>query len=135
MIGKGANMRHPIYIKDMLEAFKLSMEEAQAIGETLLIGGEEIVTTRELVNVFSEVLDIPGPVVSLSYPVGFMLAGISETLFGLIGKEPPVSKRTLEFFNTNNAFDISKAKRILHFKPRYSVADGLRDAKEWFNSL
>lgn len=127
MIGKGLNKRHPMYIKDMLAAFKLAMEKDQALGETMIIGGDQIITTKELVDTFSEELNLPGPAVKLPYPVGVFIAIVAETLFGVIRKEPPLSRRTLEFFDTDNGFDISKSKRILEFTPAYSFKEGVRD--------
>ncbi len=127
MIGKGANKRHPMYIKDMLETFRLAMERNQAVGQTMIIGGNEIVTTRELVDTFCSALDLPGPLLTIPYPLGVLLATGVETFFGLIRREPPISRRTLEFFNTDNGFDISRSKKLLGFTPRYSLRDGLHD--------
>ncbi len=131
MIGKCENMRHPLYIKDMLDAFILSMDMKSAVGEMFIIGGERAITTNELVDDFCNVLEIPKPRIRIPYAAGVVIASIAETVFGLIRKEPPISRRTLEFFNTNNAFDISKARDVLGFKPAFSFEDGLRDCQDW----
>jgi nucleoside-diphosphate-sugar epimerase len=52
-------------------------------------------------------------------------------LFGLIEKEPPISRRSLEFFHTNNAFDISKARTALGYDPKISFEAGLQESREW----
>ncbi len=134
MIGRGDNLRHPIYIADMLEGFRLAMEHDAAVGETFLIAGDRAITTRELVDGFVKVLGTPGPVVSLPYGVGVAIAATAETVFGVIGKEPPLSRRTLEFFDTNNAFDIGKAKKVLNFNPRFSFEDGLKESRPWLEN-
>ncbi len=135
MIGKGTNKRHPMYIKDMLETFRLAMERDKAAGEMMIIGGDQIVTTYELIETFSSVLHLPGPLITLPYPLGVAIASVAETLFGLLGKEPPISRRTLEFFDTDNGFDISKSKKILNFIPQYSLEDGLKDYAENFSTV
>lgn len=135
MIGKGANKRHPMYIKDMLEAFRLAMEKDAVLGELMIIGGDRIITTRELVDTFSSVLNLPGPLITLPYSVGVAIATTAETIFGLLKKEPPISRRTLEFFDTDNGFDISKSKRLLNFTPKYSLAEGLQDYARVISSL
>ena len=127
MIGKGLNKRHPMYIKDMLTAFRLAMEKDGAVGETIIIGGDQIIMTKELVDTFSDELKIPGPSLTLPYSVGVMIAVVAETLFSIIKKEPPISRRTLEFFDTDNGFDISKSKQILEFSPEYSFRQGVED--------
>ena len=125
MIGKGENKRHPMYIQDMVEAFHLALLKDAALGETMIIGGDQIITTRELVDTFSKVLGLPGPLVTIPYPLGVAMATVAEKVFALLGKEPPLSRRTLEFFDTDNGFDISKSKRILDFTPRYTFRQGM----------
>lgn len=135
MIGKGMNKRHPMYIKDMLTAFRMAMEKDSALGKTMIIGGDQIITTRELVDTFSRVLKIPGPVITLPYALGVAIATVSEAVFGMIGKEPPISKRTLEFFDTDNGFDISRSKKILDFSPEYTFDQGMEDYARVISSL
>ncbi len=131
MIGKGENLRHPIYITDMMDAFCLAMEDEKAIGKIFVIGGENAITTNELVATFCKVLEVSKPKIRIPYGLGVIIAYLAEMIFGIAGKEPPISRRTLEFFDTNNAFDISKAKETLGFNPRFSFEDGLRDSREW----
>lgn len=127
MIGKGDNKRHPMYIKDMVEAFHLALLRDAALGEAMIIGGDQIITTRELVETFSAILGLPGPLVTIPYPIGVAMALVAEKVFTLLGKEPPLSRRTLEFFDTDNGFDISKSKRLLGFTPRYTLRQGLEN--------
>lgn len=134
MIGKGENLRHPVYIKDMLEAFRLAMEKDAAIGQVFIVGGEKAITTNELVNAFSNALNTAGPVIRIPYRLGKIIAIISEKFFGIIKREPPISTRSLEFFDTNNAFDISKAKKRLGFNPKFPFEGGLSEMKIWFGT-
>jgi nucleoside-diphosphate-sugar epimerase len=131
MIGDGKNLRHPIYITDMIEAIKLCMSNDSAVGDMFLIAGDKAVTTRELISGFCSAIGLSYPKIRLPYWLGYIIANLAEKTFGAIGKEPPISKRSLEFFNTNNAFDITKAKRILGFEPRVSFVDGLKDTRDW----
>ncbi|GAB4380286.1 MAG: SDR family NAD(P)-dependent oxidoreductase [Calditrichia bacterium] len=134
MIGKGENLRHPIFIADMLEAFRITMDHEKAVGETFIIAGEKAITTTELVEGFSSSLDIPGPLLRIPYFLGKTMAVTAELLFGIIKKEPPLSRRSLEFFDTNNAFDISKAKKLLNFVPQYSFEKGLVESRGWLEN-
>ncbi|NIS75872.1 MAG: NAD-dependent epimerase/dehydratase family protein [Deltaproteobacteria bacterium] len=131
MIGRGNNLRHPIYISDLLDAFLLSMELESAIGEVFIIAGERAITTRELVDDFCRVLGVPRPKVQIPYAVGVAIATCSEKLSGIFKVEPPISMRTLEFFDTNNAFDISKARKTLGFDPKVSFEEGLKHTGDW----
>jgi len=131
MIGKGDNLRHPVYIEDMMQAFRLSMENDEAIGGLFIIGGQKAITTNELVNGFSEVFNFHRPLLRIPYNAGKIIAFLSEKAFAVIKKEPPISRRTLEFYDTNNSFDISKAKKYLKFNPGYTFEAGLSDSRNW----
>jgi nucleoside-diphosphate-sugar epimerase len=134
MIGDGQNLRHPVYIEDMLQAFRLAIQKDTANAEIFLIGGECAVTTSELVKSFCRALELPEPKIRIPYGLGIALAATSEIIFRISAKEPPFSRRSLEFFQTNNAFDISKARDIMGFKPAYGFETGLMKCKEWLRS-
>jgi nucleoside-diphosphate-sugar epimerase len=131
IIGDGKNMRHPIYSTDAVEALRLAMEEDDAVGKLMLLGGDRAVTTNELVESFCESLQLPPPVVRIPFWTGRVLAAVVETGFGLIRQEPPISRRTLEFFDTNNSFDTTRSKQVLKFAPAFSLRDGLADSRDW----
>lgn len=131
MIGSGENLRHPVYIKDMLEAFHLAMQKEEAVGQVIIVGGERAITTNELIETFSNSLNTPGPVVRIPYGMGKAAAVLAESVFNIIKKEPPISTRSLEFFDTNNSFDIRKAKQKLGFYPAYSFEKGLSETRDW----
>jgi nucleoside-diphosphate-sugar epimerase len=44
----------------------------------------------------------------------------------VVGAEPPISRRTLAFFENDNAFDIGAARRSLGFEPRTDLPGGAR---------
>lgn len=129
-IGASKNMRHPIYIKDMLAAFELAMDETSAIGEMFIIGGEESLETRRLIHTICKVFNLKFPSLKMPFFIGKAIALGVESVFSLTRLEPPFSRRTLEFFTTNNAFDIQKAKKQLGFQPAYDFQAGLQDCAE-----
>ena len=131
MIGNGENLRHPIYIADMLEAFQLAMEADSAVGELFIIAGQRPITTNELVESFCKVLDVPKPKIRIPYFLGAALVIGIDGIFGFAKIEPPISRRSLEFFDINNAFDISKAQKVLGYNPKVSFEEGLQDSREW----
>jgi nucleoside-diphosphate-sugar epimerase len=134
MIGKGDNLRHPLYIQDMLSAFIRAMEADSAVGETFIVGGRHAFSTAELINSFCNVFDLSRPKIRLPMILGKIAVSGVELIFNLAGKNPPVSKRSLEFFQANNSFDIGKAKKILNFSPKFSFEDGLRETQNWLES-
>lgn len=126
LVGDGQNRRHPIYISDMLDAFRLAATRELATGETLIIGGPETVTVRRLVELAAEELNMQYSPPRL--PAGLMRIAClaSEKAAAFFGRNPPISTRSLKFFDESSAFDIAKAKRLLDFEPRIDVREGLR---------
>jgi nucleoside-diphosphate-sugar epimerase len=133
MIGKGVNLRHPIYILDLLHGVELAMEKNEAVGEIFLFAGAQPIKTHELIETFAIEMGFRKPWIHIPYWAGLQLARSVEVLFKLLDKEPPVSRRTLEFFDTHNAFSIEKAKTLLGFNPQYTFSEGLRNCKEWLD--
>jgi nucleoside-diphosphate-sugar epimerase len=133
MVGPGRNLRHPLYIADMVHAFRLAASSGRAAGGLFVVAGERAVTTRELIDAFCASFGLPRPVLRLPYAAGLVLAAGAESLCGAAGLEPPLSRRTLEFFRTNNAFDISRARALLNFSPRYSLSGGLAAIRAQWN--
>ena len=126
MIGNGRNLRHCIYISDLVEAFELCVARDEAIGQTFIVGDEAAVTLAQLVNEIALVMNVAPPKIKIPLKIARPLCSVTESVFRAGGREPPLSKRTLEFFTRNTSFDTSKAKTVLGFKPRVSLSDGLR---------
>lgn len=126
MIGKGENLRHPIHISDMLEAFYLSMEQDRAVGETFLIAGAQPASTRELVETIGRVVGKKPVRLHVPLVLAEWAVGPTEWLSDLLRVTLPLTRRSLEFFNTSNAFDISKARRLLGFEPKVGLEQGLQ---------
>jgi len=135
MVGAGKNLRQPVYIVDMIQAFQLAATKKDAAGKILIIAGEKAVTTRELIETFCDVFTLPRPPVRLPYAVAASMAVCTESLCSLIGHEPPISRRTLEFFNTSNIFDVSHARAVLGFTPQYALFEGLAATREWLRRV
>lgn len=125
-VGDGSNLRHPLYISDMLEAFELAAQVEMPSGEPMIVAGPETVSVRRLVELIVAEL-------GMSYrpprlPAWLMAAacGVLERLAMLAGREPPFSRRSLKFFSESSAFDTSRAERVLGFKAVVDTREGLR---------
>ncbi|HKY60815.1 MAG TPA: NAD-dependent epimerase/dehydratase family protein [Gemmatimonadota bacterium] len=128
LAGRGDALRHCVYIRDMLDAFDRAAETRDAVGEVIIVGDESPVTVRTLIDEIAELVGSPPPR-SIPLPVLRLAAGVCELAFRPLGKEPPVSRRSIKFYTNNTAFDISKARRLLGWNPRYDLRAGL--AETW----
>ena len=54
-----------------------------------------------------------------------------ELAFKLIGKQPPFSRRSVDFFLKHNAYDIGKAQRMLGYQPQTDLRTGMQKTIQW----
>jgi nucleoside-diphosphate-sugar epimerase len=126
MAGDGSSRRHCIYIEDMIAAFKLASTTERGLGKVMVIGDAEPVSIRRLVDVMAELTGARPPV-SIPLPLLWLAGAAFEMLFAPLGKEPPVSRRTLKFFTGNTAFRIDRARDLLGYEPQYDLATGMAE--------
>ena len=129
--GKGQNMRHPVYISDAVKGLQLCGCAEGVDGEVFIIAGEEAVQVSELVEVLSSELGVRSPKLHLPVALGLMAGYSLEMAFKLIRKQPPFSRRSLDFFLKHNAYDIQKAKRMLGYRPQTDLRTGMQKTIQW----
>jgi nucleoside-diphosphate-sugar epimerase len=124
-VGSGANMRHPLYIGDLLQAFERAATHRVIPGNTFIIAGPEAISVRELVQVASKSLGVHyNPVTVPKTPVAIACT-ILERIFTALHRQPPFSSRSLKFFTESSAFSTAKAKKELEFEARTDLSNGL----------
>jgi len=126
-VGDGSNLRHPVFVDDMLDGFLLAATAARSCaGRAYIIAGPRAVTLRAMVSSFAAAAGAPAPRLAMPVVVGRGLGLTMETAFGLLHREPPFSRRSLAFFLNDNAFDTSAARRDLGYRPNVDLDEGLR---------
>jgi dihydroflavonol-4-reductase len=125
LFGKGDGRRHMVYINDVVSAFEKALVSDDAIGKAFIIGGPEVCTLRELVDLVRVAADAKSFGYKLPLRPMLILAGVVEDLCSVIGISPPIYRRRMDFFHSDSAFDISYAKDILAWTPKVSLKDGV----------
>jgi nucleoside-diphosphate-sugar epimerase len=134
MIGPGTNHHHLIYIDDLVRGMRLAEERPEALGEICVLAGERSIDTRGLVRTVAEVLGKAVP--RRRIPLGPVMAAavLCERICRPFGVQPPIYPRRIDFFRSDFSFDISKAKRVLGFRPRFELPEGLARTAEAYRS-
>ena len=132
MIGSGRALYHLTYIDDLVEGIILCGTREKAVGETYILGGEGYMTLNELVATIARVLGVKVSRMRIPFWPVYAAAFLCEKTFRPLGKEPPIYRRRVDFFRKDRAFDISKAKRELGFRPKVPPEEGLRRTAEWY---
>ena len=132
MFGSGNTLYHPLYIDNLVDAFLLAMDEDKGLGQAYLIADEHYYPIEELVK---RVAGAMGTDVRIPhYPVlPVVIAGhICEKICKPFGIAPPIFPRRVDWYRQNRAFDISKAKRDLGYKPKVGIDEGLYATYQWY---
>ena len=134
VLGSGRIFYHLTYIDDLIEGFRLCGEVPAAAGGTYILAGGEVTTLDELIGLIAEVARVPRP--RLRLPVWpFWIAGAAcEALCAPLGIEPPIYRRRVDFFTKSRAFDISRARAELGYRPQVSLREGIRRTLDWYRS-
>jgi nucleoside-diphosphate-sugar epimerase len=132
MIGSGENRRQAMHVDDLIAALLIVATHAAAPGEIFVLPGDEVLTTRQMVEVIAEVTGRKIP--RLRLPMWPFVAAATgfEAVFKPLGIDPPLHRRRLDFFRKSFVFSTDKARRVLGFQPRIAFRDGARDTAEWY---
>lgn len=131
MVGDGRSRRYTIYIDDCSEGFELAATRDNVVGETILLTDHEPVTINELTTTIAEILGVKKPKVRV--PLWLMYAAClgAEGIFKILGRQPPVSRRSLRFFTNDMALNTNKTRNVLGYNPRRTLREGLELTHRW----
>jgi nucleoside-diphosphate-sugar epimerase len=132
MFGDGKATYHPLYIDNLIDAFELSAEKDEAIGQTYLIADNEYYELNHLVAEIGSALSIDVSIVHLPFTPLWVAAAITEAIYMPFQKNPPIFRRRVDWFRQNRAFDISKAKNELGYDPNIDLQTGIERTVSWY---
>lgn len=132
ILGDGNSFYHLVYVEDLVKGFELCAQKERAIGQVYILGGDKYLALNELADLIASVLGVSLLKIHLPvFPVK-ALSILCEKICVPLGIEPPLYRRRVDFFTKSRAFDISKAKRELGYKPEFNLETGLRLTGEWY---
>jgi nucleoside-diphosphate-sugar epimerase len=132
LVGNGKGRRHMLFVDDLVTAFLAACEAQFPSGEAYIIAGPE---TTTLIDLLRRLMNITGSgrfgvrVPTLPMKVA---AAVIEDLCRVLGRSPPLHRRTLDFYKTNVVYDTSKARSALHWVPLVGLDEGLQRTLDWY---
>jgi 2-alkyl-3-oxoalkanoate reductase len=134
MFGDGRTLYHPLYIDNLVDAFVAAMNPDAGNGEAYLIADERYVRIEDLVKAVAVALGVDVGI--RHFPVWPLVAAghVFEKICKPLGITPPIFPRRVDWYRQNRAFDISKAKRDLGFRPQVSLEEGLARTAQWYRA-
>ncbi len=122
-----------VYVEDLVEGIILAAESEKGVGETFHIGDVENLATIEA---FRRVARALGKrVISFKIPLPIVyVAAFFADLQMKITKKPQIFnlQKVAELKQTNWMMDISKARNMLGYQPRYRIEEGGKITYNWY---
>jgi len=132
LFGDGANLHHPIYGEDLVEAIRHAGQVEAAVGRTYVVAGPGPVSTREMVAAASRALELSPPRLRLPLAPALAAAAVTEGVLRPLGIQPPLHRRRMDFFHKSFAFSGQEAQECLGWKPEVDVEEGMRATVRWY---
>lgn len=126
MFGDGSTLRQPIHVSDAIRGLELCARTEEGLGQVYFLAGEQPVTLDELVREIAQISGVHVQIVHLPVALGTAAGRACQWAFKPLHRQPPFSRRSMDFFLKHNAYDIGKARRDLRFDPRIDLHSGLR---------
>ena len=131
LVDGGRGVLSPVYIDDLVGGI-LRAAGAEARGEAFHLSGPGV-STETFFGHYARRLGVPLRSVPPALArVGAPLVGAA---FGLVGKTPPLSGRTLEYVTHPGSYSVDKAKRELGWEPTTSLDDGMEQTAQWLRAV
>jgi nucleoside-diphosphate-sugar epimerase len=132
MFGDGKATYHPLYIDNLIDAFELSAEKEEAIGQTYLIADDDYYQLNDLVTEIGSALNIDVDIIHLPFTPLWVAAALTEAVYLPLKSNPPLFRRRVDWFRQNRAFDITKAKDELGYNPQIDLHTGIERTNDWY---
>jgi len=132
MFGSGKIFYHPLYIDNLSDAFELSMERDEALGQTYLIADESYISIEALIRETAKVMGIQVKVPHFPFWPLWGAAFLCELVCKPLGITPPIFRRRADWYRQNRGFSIEKAKRELGYLPKVGLTEGLTRTYRWY---
>jgi nucleoside-diphosphate-sugar epimerase len=126
LFGAGGGRRHMVYVDDVVSAFFQACDRKEAVGEAVIVAGPSVCTLRELIEQVQKATGSKRYGIRLPLKPMLLASGVVEDLCRVLQIDPPIYRRRMDFFWSDSAFDISRARRVLDWAPKVDLEEGVR---------
>jgi len=99
LIGGGHTKFQPVYVADVAEAVALAVDGKTAKGTTYELGGPEILTFRQCLELMLQVIDRKRPLVSLPFGIASLIGSLSSLIPFV---DPPLTADQVKLLRLDN---------------------------------
>lgn len=131
LFNNGKSTVHPTYIDDAVNAMLLAASNPKAGGHGFNIAGPKQVSVKEFISTMSGALGVTSPSLSIPTPIPEITGIFFDHTIGLFTK-PPLTLSQVRYLTENRAFSFEKAKKILGYRPKTTLKEGMRKTVKWY---
>jgi nucleoside-diphosphate-sugar epimerase len=129
IVGSGANVLHHTHVDDMVEGIWLAASRDEAAGQDFILAGPSTITLADLSLLVARAVGRPLARVRVPLALARAVATVVDVAayrgIAFAEREPPINHEKLDVMTVSIAFDPSKAKRVLGFRPRVGYEEGI----------
>ncbi|MFN8177372.1 MAG: NAD(P)-dependent oxidoreductase [bacterium] len=127
LAGDGKGKHHNVYVDDLMDAFELAATKSEAVGRVFNASGDESVPLSEFILAIAKALGTSVRFVRVPLaPLG-AAAVLCEAACRPFGIQPPLYPRRLDFYRHDEDFSNRRAREVLGWRPRHTLAQGLAE--------
>jgi nucleoside-diphosphate-sugar epimerase len=131
-IGPCQNLHHLIQVEDLVDGLQLAASQDLAVAKTLVLGGRQPHSTREVFASIAAALGKPEPKLGVPLAPLMIVARVLEGAMRPLGIQPPLHPRRMDYFRKSFAFHGDGAREVLGFSPRVELDRGMAETAAWY---
>jgi nucleoside-diphosphate-sugar epimerase len=133
IVGSGTAVAPVVYVEDLADFTIHVAESKAAVGQIFNICSGERVTWKQFFTTLAEYLKKPLPRTHVPARLLYPAAAILEAVWKLVraGDPPPATRFGVNLYTSEASYDISKAQKVLGFRPQVFHREGLRRTVDW----
>jgi nucleoside-diphosphate-sugar epimerase len=126
----GRGIHSPAYVDNLVDGYVLAASLPGDEGQVFTITDGVGVECREFFAHHHRWLGVKGPR-AVSTPVAVALAGTSERILRLAGRETEVNANAVRYMARPGTYSIEKARTMLGYAPAIGLEEGLERTRAW----
>ena len=130
-IGNAKNKMDYVYVEDLVRAARIS-EKEEIVNEDFIIGAGKPTTQRDLVRIAASVLGKSVSKIYVPKLLALFMAYFIQGISNILHIRPLLFPDRVKVLTSNCYFDISKAKGMLKYTPKYDLNKGIKQTVRWF---
>lgn len=134
MIGTGHNRHALVHVDDVARGLLLGVTRAEAAGETFVLAAGDDLTTHEMVTAIAAAVGRVVPRLRSPFWPFLVAATAGEKLLKPLGLRPPLSRRSLDFFDKSFVLSIDKAATRLGYAPHQRFVASAGSTAHWYEA-